>query len=320
MSKKVVKKKKAAPTEEISKVEEIKEVVKVTATKQKAANAAVAAVRKLFGDDSIGTLTGAAKGGSCVSTGYQELDDILTGEQVKDEKSNDLTTVAGSGRGLPKGRIVEVFGPESCGKTTLTLIMIRAFQQAGLVAAFVDAEHALDAPYAQKIGVDMEALLLSQPNSAEQALNIVSTLARSKGVDLIVVDSVAALVPERELSEKKTPMPGEHAALMSRHLRKLIQYCASSGSIVVFINQLRMKIGVMFGNPETTTGGNALKFYASLRLDIRRTKTLKKGDKATGIRSRIRVVKNKVAPPFREIYVEMSGGKGITRVYAEEEE
>ncbi len=296
---------------------ETPKTVERTPAQTKATTEAIDRVRKLYGKEIIGTLVEKGKTTSCITTGHPELDDLLTGEQRSEHGS--LFTVKGSGLGLPKGRIIEIFGPESSGKTTLTLEIIKGAQKAGLACAFVDAEHALDVKYAQKIGVDVESLFISQPSSAEETHNVVASLSKG-GIDLIVVDSVAALVPEREMDEKKTPQPGAQAKLMSENLRKLIQYCDKSGCVVVYINQLRSKIGVMFGNPETTTGGRSLPFYASIRLDIRKTKTLKKGTKVSGIRSRIKAVKNKVAPPFREIYVEMVGGKGFSKIYSDSEE
>jgi recombination protein RecA len=279
----------------------------------KRVNAAIAGIQEKFGSGSIGPLTNrAAENVECVSTGWQVLDDVLTGDT--DEK---MRTMPGTGSGLPRGRIIEVFGPESSGKTTLVLHFIAAFQRAGDLVAMIDAEHAVDVSYAARLGVRMNELLFSQPDSAEEALSITTQLAREGNVKLIVIDSVAALTPESELEEDKySNVPALQARLMSQTLRKLSSLAAQNKVLVVFVNQIRSKIGVMFGSRETTTGGNALKFYASIRLDIRKVQTLKTSDRFVGIRSQVKTVKNKVASPFREAHLDIARGRGVVEVHA----
>lgn len=311
MTKKASKEKKPRkPRHESKKV-----LTKEEKEQQKKLEKALATVSKRFGKDAVVKFTGeAVKGVETVSTRSQELDDLLTGETDKSS-----VTIAGSGRGFPRGRIMEVYGAEASGKTTLTLKLVRAAQKAGGVCAFIDAEHALDLQYTKKLKVRVDDLYLTQPNSGEEAIDILFELVGSGAFMVIVVDSVAGLVPQVELDKKSVgdSVVAVQARLMSKALRRLAMLCNKTGTTVIFTNQTRQKIGVFFGNPNTTPGGQALKFWASIRLEIVKMKTLKKAGRAYGHRARIRAVKNKVAPPFRDVFADVIPNKGFKTWYSD---
>lgn len=287
------------------------------ASKGKRIESLMSFFRKKYKSETFTTVASGSRAAnlSVVPSGWQEIDDLITGETDKEAR-----TIPGSGLGWPRGRIIEIYGKEGVGKTTLALQIIAACQKAGEVCAFVDAEHALDTAYAAKLGVNMSELLLNQPDAGgERALDVTTKLCSSGVVGCVVVDSVAALTPlaELNLDLEKNARVGEHARMMSRSLRKLTAIVARNNVLLVFLNQTRMKIGVMFGNPETTTGGGALKFYASVRIELTNVKTVKKGDRVTHRRTRIKVQKNKVAPPFREVFADIVPNRGFTSIYGD---
>lgn len=292
----------------------VSKALKKEAARRKTAASIVAGIKKQYGKESLDFVITDSDGKHvpCFSTGRYELDDFFTGQE---NRKNEI--IPHTGGGIPRGRIIEIYGPESSGKTTFALHLIAAAQAQGDLVAFVDAEHALDKHWAAKMGVNTADLMVSQPDYGEQALEIVDSLVRTKKIGLIVVDSVAALVPKKEI-EQGSNEPGLQARMMSKSLRKLASLCEKSGTTVVFINQVRMKIGVMFGNPETTPGGNALKFYSSIRLETRFGGQLKKKvkgkDRVYGILMRLKGVKNKVASPFRQIRAKLEFGVGLTEI------
>ena len=298
-------------------VEPAPKPVKLDKVKEKKLAKLFEKLNKKYDDEVVTTIANGSRSASisAVSSGWSEMDDLITGET-----DSEARTIAGTGLGWPRGRIVEIYGDEGVGKTTLALQTIAAFQRAGELVAFVDAEHALDVSYAKKLGVDLTTLKLAQPDSGgERALSVVNDLCASGLFGCVVVDSVAALTPESELEAdfEDTMQPARQAALMSRALRKLTSVVSKSNTLLIFTNQQRIKIGVRFGNPKTTPGGQALKFYASIRFELTNMKTVRKGDRVVSRRTRVRTVKNKVAPPFRDVYVDVVPNKGFAAVYAD---